>query len=454
MLRKTLTEPRVILLMVAVTMIALTSVFMGGVSFAQGETVLNYGDSAVGSISSAAPLVVYRFTGGPGDLVTIRVIGLSSELDPSILMLGPAQEQLASSDNDQFSFGAGDARISFFLSQAGDYSIIVGGAQGTAGDFVLRLQGRAPVNAAQMEFNVPVRVDVPINSAPQFFAFEADTSEPFCPTTLTVTAETPGFQFAVKIRDESGELMTQLRGGNLQENRTTVQANTGRYEVEVLAADPFTQGAVFLIITCADEAPMCDALGGLAGITPNDNGIISTPPPPTSTLPPPVTGDDDDDDLTPTPTLPPPVQGDDDDIEIFPICDVDLTSPLDGLGNTDVGFYWEQPVGNAPGGYRVSVVGNGPVCDPGPTTVVPEGTFTTVLLLHVLGPNCFEATWSVEALAADGSTVLCSEAITLPVQAPNNGDDDDDDDGGYCGDQVCQASLGENINTCRVDCAR
>ncbi|MBC7813577.1 MAG: hypothetical protein H7175_20630 [Burkholderiales bacterium] len=277
-----------------------------------------------------------------------------------------------------------------------------------------------------------MRVEVPINSAPQFFTFQADTAEPFCPTTLTVTAETPGFEFAVKIRDDSGELITQLRGGNLQENRTTVQANTGEYEVEVLAADPITQGAVYLIVTCADEAPICDALGGLSvGDT-----VISTPPPP-------VSGDDDDDDgtITPTPFIP---LGDDDDDEL---CDLALTSPTDGLAYGSQDFYWMQTAGSAPGGYRVSVYG-GVGCGPGPSGTT--GATTINLDLSSLGGACFSATWQVDALAADGTTVLCSDAMTLPREA--QGDDDDDDDGTqpFCGDGTCNGD--ENANTCTPDC--
>ncbi|MBC7814571.1 MAG: hypothetical protein H7175_25675, partial [Burkholderiales bacterium] len=171
MLLRTVTRPHVILALVAVVLMTITSVFVGGVSLAQSGETINYGATVVGNISTAAPLAVYNFNASAGDLITVRVVGLTSEMDPSVILLGPAQEQLASSDNDQFSFGEGDARISFFTANGGSYSLIVGGAGGTTGDFVLRLEGRTPVSSTEIEFNVPVRVDVPINSAPQFFTF-------------------------------------------------------------------------------------------------------------------------------------------------------------------------------------------------------------------------------------------------------------------------------------------
>ena len=115
------------------------------------------------------------------------------------------------------------------------------------------------------------------NADPQFFTFTALD----CPTSLTVTNQAPGEPFtgpfAVIVRQESGQVIAELLGGDAREDRVTVAATSGRYEVEVRSADPAVAGLINLLVTCASQAPGCAA----AGPALTSGGGLTCPPCPT-----------------------------------------------------------------------------------------------------------------------------------------------------------------------------
>jgi hypothetical protein len=235
------------------------------VTTAQVGGQLSYGTSAFGAISASAPSVTYSFTGAAGDLVQVDVKGLAGGLDPSVDLIGPDQQVLASSQRNRLAIKSQDAYIAAFLPQAGVYNLLVSGIGGTAGDFALRLHGRGPVASTPLIYGEAVEVTIPQNAPSQYFTFTAED----CPTTLTVTNLSDGepltFPFVVKVRNEQGREIALLKGGDAQEDRVTVAPLSGQYEIEVLADDPLLTGLVSLLVTCAENAPGCQGGDETAG---------------------------------------------------------------------------------------------------------------------------------------------------------------------------------------------
>ncbi len=256
---------KIALIVTIMVALAGTARVPGRVSQAQGGIIIDYESSVLGSAAPNIPPAVYNFTGTAGDLIDVDVKGLDNSLEPAVELLGPDGQTLVGSQHHRLETDSYSAHIAQFLPQTGVYSLKVGGANGTAGEFVLRLRGRGPVTSTTLVYGQPVPVNIPMNAAPQYYTFEAQN----CPTTLTVTNQSDGFPytfpFVVKVRNQQGRDIALLRGGDAQEDRVTVAPLSGWYEVEVLSDDPAVQGTISLLVSCAEGAPGCAPESGAGG---------------------------------------------------------------------------------------------------------------------------------------------------------------------------------------------
>lgn len=225
---------------------------------AQSGGILSYGSNVIGRIGPEQPLALYNFSGNAGDLVTVRALGISDGLNPSITLITPDQTPLFSNDDYPLGDVATDSFASVFLPQSGVYGLLLGSSGGTSGNYLLQLNGRSPLtNTDTLLQDAPVLVDIPPRAPKQYFIFNALD----CPTTLTLTNQSAGtpfsFPYVAKLRGETGDIVGEVRGGHALQDRITVPARSGRYEVEVYAADELVFGVITLVITCADQQPTC-----------------------------------------------------------------------------------------------------------------------------------------------------------------------------------------------------
>lgn len=109
---------------------------------------LLYGDTVNGSISNINPTARFRFRGGAGDTINIRMTAINGDLDCFLLLVDASGTTVATDDN---SGGGTDAEIVTALASTGDYFIIAtrrGQESGlTTGDFMLTLTSDAAPRA-------------------------------------------------------------------------------------------------------------------------------------------------------------------------------------------------------------------------------------------------------------------------------------------------------------------
>ncbi len=229
--------------------VLLTALFLfgGRVASAQVAAILVYGDTITGSISQASPLVIYSFQSNASDVVSIQAFPLTSGSALSITLLSPAQQLVATSDNSLLSSAEVDAR----LPETGLYSVLIGGINGSMGDFLLHLDARPAVVQVPLLGGIPAVVSFPSNPTEQYFS--AEVSEL---ALLTVRTQTPGFGFALEIRNAAGALVGISRGLP----QVAVNLPAGQvYEIGVRAMNPQLPGVVEI------------TLGGAAGVMPQAN---------------------------------------------------------------------------------------------------------------------------------------------------------------------------------------
>ncbi len=225
---------------------------------AQSGGTLSYGSHMYGTVSEAVPVVTYVFTGNTGDFVSITVDSWAGRLDVQLDLVAPNGLILEISTQNTPAAETNGAYLSVFLPEAGGYLLRISGERGTNGDFLLSLVGRAAATALPLAYGLPLDVVLPVNATPQYFSFETLA----CPTTLVITdlslpqgAPSP---FVVKLRDQRGDLVAQLRGGDQLEDWITVAPESGHYEAEITTADPALSGAIRLLVTCAGDNPGCN----------------------------------------------------------------------------------------------------------------------------------------------------------------------------------------------------
>ncbi len=404
---------------------------------------LSYGSTVTARIALASPLGSYTFSGLAGDFVEVEVVSLTQGFNPNLTLVTPSNALLTAIDDDVYGFGNGDAYASVVLPEDGTYTVLVSAAFGTEGDYVIRLNGRIPPSNPYPELllGVPVAVAVENNPQPQFFTFVAST----CATTLSVVNNSQGtpfsFAYAVQVRDERGERVGDLRGGRNLQSHLVVEPNSGRYEVEVLAADPRQNGTITLVISCPEEVPICVAPVG-------SSADLPVPPPstyenpnlpqfPTPTPTPAVT-------TTPQVTVPPPVSSCNNVVITQP-------GPGGGLPNGSAMIFWDPaPGANA---YEVMVRNN----ENGATVGASTGSTSATLDVSTAGPLGFGfGTFTVNVRAFSGRRFLCSGEVTVQREAPGGGSSTS------CGNGICEpgemSTFGTTAvfrcTTCNDDCTQ
>lgn len=212
---------------------------------AQAQEVLpiGYNTSAVNHLNAPGDMVDYTFNGNIGDLVTIRAVGISAGADPNLALVGPSQQVLATNENVVSIPASTDAQIIFRLQESGPYYIVV---SGTAGDFLLTLQGTPATPLLILDMNVPVTLTLPATVPAQSYVFNTD---PIFPTTILIDSNPFNVDAFVELRDGTGQIISTLRGA-LDNACISVEPGDQLLELTV-SAQPNITGAITLTLSNA-----------------------------------------------------------------------------------------------------------------------------------------------------------------------------------------------------------
>ncbi len=224
-------------------LLLLCFVFILALTPVAAQDIITYGQTIQGKIDGATPQAFYTFNGNAGDIIAVSVLGISESLQPTVALFGPSG-QLAFSNGDIFTAISTDASLSYRIPSTGAYTIIVSGAPGTTGAFVLALQNSTPAVSTALSPDVPTTVNIPLGAPSQVYSFNAD---PAAPVQVTIDSQTSGFNFTAVVRDANGQIVAVI-GSGVSSATFAVPAGTGTYEVVVSSADPATEGTIVLAL--------------------------------------------------------------------------------------------------------------------------------------------------------------------------------------------------------------
>jgi hypothetical protein len=213
------------------------SLLVVSVAFAQGGFI-SYGQTVTGAISDTSPVVLYTFQANIGDLVTVKVSASAPGLDPTLALLSPGGAALATNDNDPFSFNVGDARLSYEITEAGVYSLLVGGANNTRGNYDLRLFVRAGSTGAAV-LNGAAQVDLAAGAQTLIVA-----GNPAATTPISIQVTPADAPYSVEVRRLEGTVLAVYLG--LPSVSLTLPASASSFVIAITSTAPNAQGLVLI----------------------------------------------------------------------------------------------------------------------------------------------------------------------------------------------------------------
>ena len=174
------------------------------------DTVLDYGDSVFGRISSDEPLTFYFLRAQRGDVINVTVRRISGDLDPRVDLATADGVVLISNDDDPQAEGTLDAGIrNFTVLKSGVYLIVATRFGEKAGDtdggFVLEVQrtppeelGKRPEEARLIDYGMDVSAAVDDDVPVRYFRFDARRGDVI---TATLNAEAGNLDPLLKLID-------------------------------------------------------------------------------------------------------------------------------------------------------------------------------------------------------------------------------------------------------------
>ncbi len=239
-----------------------------GMVTAQGS-LIQYGENLPGSLTTQSPSVLFNFNAQVGDVVVIYAIATTPGLQPTLTLLGPAG-LLAFNAADVTTPVSGDASLTLAIVQPGSYSILVSGANGSAGDFRLYLEALQPLEGTPLPGNQVVPLTLVPGTLPQVFTLLTSGANP---TELNITAIDPEMQFVVVVRGANGDHVAVLKGDELGTAALTFAGGDASYLILIYVEGD--QGGTLTISTGAQPQVEPPGPAATEAVAPGDICTVS-----------------------------------------------------------------------------------------------------------------------------------------------------------------------------------
>lgn len=211
---------------------------MGMTVAAQGT--ISYGTTLSATLDANTPQALYSFNGNAEEVITAYALSATEGFQPTLTILGPTG-QIAFNSGDMLTPLANDARVTVKLPQAGAYSLLVGSASTTYGDYTLSLQQHPPV-VSNVLGDAPVEIVVPPNAPAQTYSVALSPD-----SVSNLRIENPdGIAFAMTLSNENGEIVAQTQG-QLPSIGVGLPNGDGMYQLQVSSIDSSATGTLRIV---------------------------------------------------------------------------------------------------------------------------------------------------------------------------------------------------------------
>lgn len=156
---------RMVMALISLCLVALAY----GAASAQDSTPIQFDQNTIGELSAESSAARYALTVSGGETATVQVLAISPGFVPRFRILNPAGVEILTVANPK---GLASAGSSAAFADAGTYTIVVEGENGTLGQFVLSLQPGVPQpEPVALSVNQPVSAEVSSESPVRVYRF-------------------------------------------------------------------------------------------------------------------------------------------------------------------------------------------------------------------------------------------------------------------------------------------
>ncbi|MBI1257088.1 MAG: SH3 domain-containing protein [Chloroflexi bacterium] len=245
---------------------------VGSSVFAQGGgTPIQIGQNATGSVTAEANSASFALTVNAGDTALIQVLAISAGYAPNFRVVNAAGVEILNVANPE---GKATLIGNASFNDAGVYTIVVGGENGSTGQFVLSLQAGTPLpEPTTLTVDQPVSATVGNTTPVQLYRFNTTS---LGAVSVMVQSQSPENGALVTLYDESAGKTIASSDASVVGVAYQLPAGEKVYRVEVRAGGAGDTAFTICMGACAGSLL---AGNGTAAATPTPEIIV----PPTQT---------------------------------------------------------------------------------------------------------------------------------------------------------------------------
>lgn len=264
------------------TMLAAFALFtLTSIAFAQDTPTIAIGQNTVSELTATTPTAVYSLTSSGGESALVQVLAVSPNFVPAFRILNPAGVEILTAPNAEAQ--ASLTATASFLG-AGDYRIEISGVNGTLGQFVLSLQGGAPLpEPVELTADQPVSAVVSSQTPLAIYHFSTPPTDPLV---LTVLTDAPDAGLLITLYDETAAKTIAISDAAISGIALRLPATESSYRVEVHAGSATDTPYTICLGVCPTSlltstaqpttaVPTPESVAVACNVTPNGNPSVN-----------------------------------------------------------------------------------------------------------------------------------------------------------------------------------
>lgn len=229
------------------------------------------GSGLVGQIDDASPLSLFVYSGLEGELVSVKVFGLTPGFTPTLALLNASQQSVGRTTGSN-----GALELATILPSDGNYSLLIGSLDGQPGEFAVRVDSNISGQPFPLLDGEQLRAEVPVGGNPQILTFDADSEGFVLLLGDPSGADTDGrLRFSAQIISANDGLLAGYHG--IYGASTAIPGGAGRIYAVVGAATSEDAGSLDIVLLSPGVVPTSIEGDGTSGTSSSSSSDTPSP---------------------------------------------------------------------------------------------------------------------------------------------------------------------------------
>jgi uncharacterized protein YraI len=238
-------------------------------------SIIIAGTGLVGQINDTSPLSLFVFSGLEGELISVKLFGLTAGFTPTLAFLNASQQTVGTAVGSD-----GALTLATILPSDGNYSLLIGSLNGQPGEFAIRVDSNITGQPFPLVAGEQLRAEVPAGGNPQILTFDAGSAGFLMQLGDPSGMDTAGkLRFSAQIVSANDGLLAEYHG--IYGALTAIPGDAGRIYAVVGAASPEDTGSLDIVLLSPGAASTSvsgdDTSGSTSSSSSDTPGPVQTP---------------------------------------------------------------------------------------------------------------------------------------------------------------------------------